>query len=186
MVIFRALAALLVMLWAYMAFAPRARSAENEPAGVYFAKDIAHTARFSPVSPNNSRLNVRKGQNVPHEVFGVLSAETTARIGAHWVPTTIKLAKIESNFNPRARNRSSGAAGVLQVLPSSARAMGFSPSRLTELRYGTAAGVEHMRRCIASGVRTHREMAFCHVAGFAGWKRRPTQYAVRYMQLAGR
>ena len=33
----------------------------------------------------------------------------------------------------------------MQVMPGSARAMGFNPRRLNEAAYGIAAGIEHMR-----------------------------------------
>jgi soluble lytic murein transglycosylase-like protein len=104
----------------------------------------------------------------------MIAAETTRQIGAKWVPVAIRLAKIESGFRCNAvgpKTRHGRARGVFQVMPGTARAMGFNPNRLHECKYGVMAGVEHMKRCISSGVRNDRQMAKCHVSGWGGWNR---------------
>lgn len=122
-------------------------------------------------------------------VANIVATQAEQKLGRQWVATALKLAKIESGFNPRARNKS-GASGVLQVMPRTAVGMGYDPRRLLEPKYGTAAGIEHMRRCIAAGVKTHAQMAACHVAGFAGWNKRlarkPERYKQQYIRLAMR
>lgn len=126
-------------------------------------------------------------------VADMVAKETARRLGTQWVPTALKLAKIESSFNCGAvgpTTRHGRARGVLQVMPGSARAMGYEPSRLNECAYGISAGVTHMALCIESGVRTHDQMASCHVAGIKGWKvrlnHRAEKYRREYVRLASR
>lgn len=127
------------------------------------------------------------------EVARIVAREAQAKLGSQWVKTALKLAQIESSYNCGAvgpRTRHGHARGVLQVLPSSARALGFDPSRLNECEYGVAVGMAHMAACIRSGVRTHAQMAACHVAGVGGWNkrlaRRSEQYKNEYIRLAMR
>jgi len=126
-------------------------------------------------------------------VADMVEKETARRLGVQWVPTALKLAKIESSFTCGAvgpNTRHGRARGVLQVMPGSARAMGYEPSRLNECAYGISAGVTHMALCIKSGVRTHEQMASCHVAGVKGWKvrlnYRAEKYRREYVRLASR
>ncbi len=126
-------------------------------------------------------------------VARIVAREAQARLGAQWVKTALKLAKIESSYNCAAvgpRTRHGNARGVLQVLPSSARALGFDPSRLNECEYGVEVGLAHMAACIRSGVRTHAQMSSCHVSGIAGWQRklsaRAEKYRREYIRLASR
>ena len=126
-------------------------------------------------------------------VARIVAREAQARLGSQWVNTALKLAKIESSYNCAAvgpRTRHGHARGVLQVLPSSARALGFDPARLNDCDYGARVGVAHMEACIRAGVRTHAQMAACHVAGVGGWNkrlaRRPETYKQHYIRLAMR
>lgn len=124
-------------------------------------------------------------------VANMVAAETMRQIGEKWVPTALKLAKIESSYNCGAvgpRTRHGNARGVLQVMPGSARALGYDPRRLNECQHGIAAGVAHMAACLQSGVRTHAQMASCHVAGTHGWKvrlnARSEKYRRQYVSIA--
>ena len=115
----------------------------------------------------------------------MIATETTRQIGAQWTPTALRIAKLESGYRCNAtgpKTRQGRARGVFQVMPGTARAMGYNPARLHECGYGIAAGVAHMRLCIASGVRTPTQMASCHVAGTHGWKVRLNARAERYKQ----
>ncbi len=126
-------------------------------------------------------------------VAKIVARQAANRLGSKWVPTALKLAKIESSYNCGAigpRTRHGRAVGTLQVLPKSAVALGYDPRRLRECEYGIAAGVAHMEKCLAAGVETHRQMAACHVAGWAGWNRRLARrsenYKQHYIRLASR
>jgi len=115
----------------------------------------------------------------------MIATETTRQIGAQWTTTALRIAKLESGYRCNAvgpKTRHGRAKGVFQVMPVTARAMGYNPARLHECGYGIAAGVTHMRLCIASGVRTPTQMASCHVAGTNGWKVRLNARAERYKQ----
>jgi hypothetical protein len=115
----------------------------------------------------------------------MIATETTRQIGAQWTPTALRIAKLESGYRCNAtgpKTRNGRARGVFQVMPGTARGMGYNPARLHECGYGIAAGVSHMRMCIASGVRTQAQMASCHVAGTHGWKVRLNARAERYKQ----
>ena len=144
-----------------------------------------------PVSGSSVQV-VRTHSNFRKQaVANMVAAEAMRQIGEKWVPTALKLAKIESSYNCGAvgpRTRHGNARGVLQVMPGSARALGYDPRRLNECQYGIAAGVAHMHSCLQSGVRTHAQMASCHVAGTYGWKirlnARSEKYRRSYVRLA--
>lgn len=97
----------------------------------------------------------------------------TATLGARWAPVAVALARKESGFRCNAvgpRTRQGRAKGVFQVMPASARALGFNYAKLSDCRYGVEAGLAHMRLCIAYGVKTDRQMFSCHLRGIAGWR----------------
>ena len=134
------------------------------------------------------------------KVKKIVERQARQELGAKWVNVAVKIANTESRFNTRAvgpvvktgKDRQQ-ARGVMQVLPSSARALGFHDiERLTrDDEYSVAAGIAHMKACIDSGVTNDREMSACHVAGVMGWKvklhRRAEKYKQQYvMMVTGR
>lgn len=100
----------------------------------------------------------------------VIAREAREKLGDSWVSIALAQAKRESSFNPNARNRSSGASGVFQVLPSTARGMGYDPKRLFDLEYGTKVGVAYMGKCIEAGVKTDAQMNSCFLRGYYNWR----------------
>ena len=127
------------------------------------------------------------------EIKSMIAHKVEAELGPQWVPVSLRIAKLESNFNPKAtgpRTRHGHAQGLFQLLPSSARALGYSPSRLREAEYNTEAGIAHMKSCLAAGVSTDWEMSLCHVAGPMGWnrklKRRSQIYKTKYARLVSK
>jgi hypothetical protein len=116
-------------------------------------------------------------------VSNMLADRAREKLGSGWVRSAMALGKIESNYRCDAvgpRTRHGHAMGILQVLPSSAVALGIDPSTLRSCEGGIEAGLRHMAACIESGVRTHEEMAACHVAGVNGWRTRLNRSAERY------
>jgi hypothetical protein len=116
-------------------------------------------------------------------VQDMVAREAERKLGKQWVSTAVRLAKIESGFRCNAvgpKTRHGRARGVFQVMPGTARAMGFNPANLHRCDYGVAAGIAHMQRCVASGVRTPAQMASCHVSGFHGWRVRLNGRAESY------
>jgi len=171
---------------------PLSHETFSPPAPRYVTKRVVtrnkkgkRVVRYVRVQQDQPRVHIARTQSNLRKqaVADMVAAETSRRLGAQWVPTALKLAKIESSFNCGAvgpRTRHGNARGVLQVMPGSARALGYDPRRLNECQYGIAAGVAHMASCIQSGVRTHAQMAACHVAGTYGWKARLNPRAERY------
>lgn len=95
-------------------------------------------------------------------------------LGRQWVGTAVLLARKESGFRCNAvgpRTRHGRALGVFQVMPGSAKALGYQYSKLVDCRYGIDAGLAHMKLCLAHGVRTERQMMSCHLRGVAGWRK---------------
>ena len=119
------------------------------------------------------------------DVVAEIRSQVRKKLGSKWENVAVRIAYIESRHNPRAvgpKTKHGRAQGVMQVMPGSARALGYDPRRLQEMRYGIAAGVAHMKACLQSGVQTDRQMAACHVSGIAGW-RRNTRSNLRYVEL---
>jgi hypothetical protein len=107
----------------------------------------------------------------------VLVAERAgAVLGKEWSETAVVIAYKESRFNCKATGplaKGSRAMGVMQVMPGTARGMGFNPRHLHDCRYGIDAGVEHMRRCLDAGAANQKQMIRCHQTGWAHKKTRP-------------
>jgi len=129
----------------------------------------------------------------------IVERQAQEKLGAQWVNVAVKIAHAESRFNTQAvgpvvkmPGGTESARGVMQVMPSSARALGFSDiARLTrDTEYSVAAGIAHMKSCIDSGVRNDHEMSACQVAGVQGWKvklhRRAEQYKRQYVAMVMR
>ena len=115
----------------------------------------------------------------------IVARQAAQKLGPQWVDTALRIAKLESGFNCRATGpstRHGRAKGVMQVMPRSAKALGYDPARLHDCEHGVAAGVAHMALCIKHGVRTTQEMARCHVAGVGGWNKQLNRNAERYKQ----
>lgn len=85
----------------------------------------------------------------------------TARIGAQWVGTALRIAKIESGFRCNARN--GRAVGIYQN--TNPAMFGVSRGEALTCSGGVRAGVAHMAMCIGKGARTAAQMMICHNAG---------------------
>ena len=126
------------------------------------------------------------------KVADAIKRNVTAQIGAKWVDTALRIAKLESGFTCRAKGpktRHGHAKGVFQLIDSSAKTLGFDPTNMYDCEQNILAGVAHMKACIDLGrVSEPREMAACHVAGWTKWNvklsRRPERYKQRYVSLA--
>ena len=168
-------------------------------AAEFFARDQSRNWTGPLVNETRTPYGTLPKTYVPRDreyVARIVEREARARLGSQWTSTALKLTKLESGFRcnaqgPRVRSHGGDRAqGALQVMPRTARAMGLDPRRLTECEYGIRAGILHMERCIAAGVRTHAQMSACHVAGWGGWNKRlatrPEQYKQKYIRMAMR
>lgn len=64
------------------------------------------------------------------------------------VPLALAVAKVESNFNPRAQS-SAGARGVMQIMPATARdEYGISAERLWQPRINVRLGLHFLKRLL--------------------------------------
>jgi soluble lytic murein transglycosylase-like protein len=145
----------------------------------FFSRDRSGNWSESHAQPATSAPIVRG------DVQKIVARQAAQKLGPQWVDTALRIAKLESGFNCRATGpstRHGRARGVMQVMPGSARALGYDPARLHDCEHGVAAGVAHMALCIKHGVRTTQEMARCHVAGVGGWNKRLNRNAERYKQ----
>jgi hypothetical protein len=163
-------------------------------AAEYFARDKANNWTGELVYSSNpygklakiGKLNAEK-----KKVADAITVEVRSQIGQEWVDTALRIAKLESGFSCSARGpktRHGSAKGVFQLIDSSARTLGFDPAKMYDCEQNILAGVAHMKACIQQGgVREPREMAACHVAGWANWNvklaRRPERYKQRYVAL---
>jgi len=145
----------------------------------FFARDRSGNWRDAQVQTAPSAPAARG------DVQKIVARQAAQKLGPQWVDAALRIAKLESGFNCRATGpstRHGRAKGVMQVMPGSARGLGYNPARLHECEYGVAAGVAHMALCIKHGVRTTQEMARCHVAGVGGWNKKLNRNAERYKQ----
>jgi len=180
---------LALTLAAVIAFAGPVGAQENDAAD-FFRKDKNYWSRGlkapAIIAYDEDIRHVRSVSKRKRIVRRMVAHQARKKLGSRWVKSAVKIAYVESRFNPKAvgpRTRHGKARGVMQVMPKSARAMGFNPRRLNEAEYGIAAGIAHMRLCIQSGVRTDAEMSACHVAGARGWAIRLRKHAQRYKRI---
>tara|TARA_R110000822_G_scaffold4665_2_gene20126 strand:+ start:5581 stop:6168 length:588 start_codon:yes stop_codon:yes gene_type:complete len=177
---------LTLTLAAVIALAGPVAAQENDAAD-FFRKDKNYWSRglkaFAVIAYNDDISHVHSVSKRKLIVRRMVAKQAEKKLGRRWVRSAVKIAYVESRFNPRAvgpKTRHGRARGVMQVMPGSARAMGFTPRRLNEASYGIAAGIAHMQLCINSGVRTDEEMSACHVAGTRGWATRLRNHAQKY------
>jgi len=172
-------------------------AADEMSAAEYFARDKANNwsgelSYGSFGSPYGKLASVEKLTPKKQEIAKQIAKQVADRLGEQWVETALRLAKIESGYNCAAkgpRTRHGNAKGLFQLLDKSAETLGFDPKEMYSCDKNILAGIAHMKACIDIGrVSNAREMAACHVAGWANWNvrlaRRPERYKQRYVALA--
>lgn len=118
------------------------------------------------------------------EVAKAVADEARRRLGDEHVNSALRITKLESGFRCHVlgpKTRHGRAVGPLQVLPSSARALGVEDLH-KDCKAQITAGILHMEKCLQAGARTYKDMAACHVAGWGGWNKRLNRRAERYKQ----
>lgn len=114
------------------------------------------------------------GMAQANTVQAMIEKRALQELGPRWVQTALQIAKAESTYRCTAvgrKGRGGRPMGVFQVTPRTAAALGYNPARLTDCAHGVAAGIAHMKACLAAGVQTPHQMKRCHVTGF-GWRNR--------------
>lgn len=167
--------------------------AANESAAEFFRKDRDYWSRgikapdsaswagnlyFSPSDPNKAK------------VAEMVASEARARLGSQHVESALRLTKLESGYRCHVlgpKTRHGRAVGPLQVLPSSARALGVD-SLHNDCKAQITAGILHIEKCISVGAKTYNQLAACHVAGWGGWNkklnRKAQAYRAKYVRMA--
>ena len=159
-----------------------------------FFADLANQRSQSWFAPSPSAAQLRpQAMQKRSYVVEYLSRETAATLGREWVPTALRIARVESGYRcdakgPRLRE-GDHALGIGQVRLMSARALGYKGDAkgLLDCKTGVKYMLAHMSRCRAEGATTEQLMARCHVAGWHNFSRRMNRnaeaYARRYQTL---
>ncbi len=150
-----------------------------ESAAEFFNNERNNWKKVEASSPHHMDLSPDK-----RHVAKMVSSEVTARLGSQYVEIALKLTKLESNFRCHIlgpKTRHGRAVGPLQVLPSSARALGVH-NMTGNCQAQVLAGILHMKMCIDAGAYSHKNLAACHVAGVGGWNKRLNKRSELYKQ----
>ncbi len=149
-------------------------------------EDVGAFFRSQPILQSDKFVPFKK-----QTVIEKIEKKVRSELGEKWVPSALKIAKVESSYNCKATGpmtRHGRAKGLFQLIDSSARTLGFDPKKMHDCDENIAAGIAHMRACIDHGVTDSRGMAACHVAGWNNWNvrlaRRPERYKQQYIRMA--
>ena len=160
--------------------------AADESAADFFRKDKEYWSRGlkAPDTPWAGGLYFAPTDPSKAKVAEMVAAEARARLGEKHVESALRLTKLESGYRCHVlgpKTRHGRAVGPLQVLPSSARALGVSDLH-NDCKAQITAGILHMEKCLSVGAKTYSQLAACHVAGWGGWNKRLNRQAERYKQ----
>ena len=156
---------------------------EGMSAAAFFRADqrLMRGQTFS-AKPTRQR-RYRKPSRNKARIKSMIAREVTRKIGRRWVPEALRLAYVESRYNCKAigpRTHYGRGHGIFQVLPRSARGLGYSSRGLRTCRHGIRVGVAHMAMCIRKGARSNRQMRRCHLGGPGAIFKRQRRSAERY------
>lgn len=163
----------------------------EESAADYFRKDRDYWSKGlrAPDTPRWAGSLNLGSVDIPNNsdrqaVAKAVADEARRRLGDEHVNSALRITKLESGFRCHVlgpKTRHGRAVGPLQVLPSSARALGVEDLH-KDCKAQITAGILHMEKCLQAGARTYKDMAACHVAGWGGWNKRLNRRAERYKQ----
>lgn len=159
----------------------------EESAAEFFRKDREYWSRGlrAPDTPKwGGNLYFVPSDPTKAKVAEMVAAEARARLGQQHVESALRLTKLESGYRCHVlgpKTRHGRAVGPLQVLPSSAKALGVE-SLHNDCKAQITAGILHMEKCLQVGAKTYNQIAACHVAGWGGWNKKLNRSAERYKQ----
>lgn len=159
----------------------------EESAAEFFRKDREYWSRGlrAPDTPKwGGNLYFVPSDPTKAKVAEMVAAEARARLGQQHVESALRLTKLESGYRCHVlgpKTRHGRAVGPLQVLPSSARALGVEDLH-KDCKAQITAGILHMEKCLSVGAKTYNQIAACHVAGWGGWNKKLNRKAERYKQ----
>lgn len=166
--------------------------AANESAADFFRKDKEYWSRGlkAPETSWAGGLYFMPSDPSKAKVAEMVAKEARARLGNEHVESALRLTKLESGYRCHVlgpKTRHGRAVGPLQVLPSSARALGVEDLH-KDCKAQITAGILHMEKCISVGAKTYNQLAACHVAGWGGWNkklnRKAQAYRAKYVRMA--
>ena len=110
--------------------------------GLIFSIPVKADERYDTLP--YASVNVPLPRERPHDLVSKIASK-------HGVPVRLvrSVIKVESGGNCRARNRS-GASGIMQVLPPTARSVGVH-GNLLDCNTGLEAGVRYLKLALARG-----------------------------------
>lgn len=118
-------------------------------------------AEPQPAKPDKRAKRARGEAPASGELVGVVRQAAQR----HGIPPRWYLAKvqIESRFNCRARSHA-GALGIGQVMPRTARGMGYSPASMLNCHTGADAGARYAKMALdkAGGNLMHASTLYLH------------------------
>ena len=164
----------------------------NESAAEFFRSDRERMERgINPPSTSwAGRLDMSAMSPAKSKVAEMVASEARSRLGEKHVNDALRLTNLESRFRCHVlgpKTRHGRAVGPLQVLPSSARALGVD-SLHNDCKAQIRAGILHMEKCLQVGAKSYSQLAACHVAGWGGWNkklnRKATAYRTKYVRMA--
>jgi hypothetical protein len=172
-----------------LALSPLGHLQANESAHEFFNKDRNYWSKglIAPASASwAGSIDFASMDQSKSKVAKMVADEARSTLGERYVDSALKLANLESRFRCHVlgpKTRHGRAVGPLQVLPSSAAALGVHNMH-GDCKAQVVAGILHMDRCLKSngGSMTHRQLSACHVAGWGGWNKRLNRKAERYKQ----
>jgi hypothetical protein len=166
---------------------------EEEWTGHFFLTDKTYIAMAERNSIwNDTAKKVGSIPNNKQSVIDALASATRKKLGDRYVDDVLRLAKLESSYTCHIKGPQTAigrAVGPLQVMPSSAEALGVSRKELlASCEAQIEAGLRHVEKCISVGASDFKSLAACHVAGWEGWNRRLAkrheQYKQKYIRMA--
>lgn len=146
------------------------QSAQEFARGVYAAAST--DARMS--TSVHTGAPMRLSGAVPDQI-----ASAAARtVGAHWTPTLIRIARIESGLRC---SPGGNGGGLFQFIRGTRRSLGLMNPR--SCAANIAAAMRYAARCIAQGARTAGQMGACWNSGSPFTARRHLERAYRVARL---
>lgn len=176
-----------IMAWALTLTSLTHPLVAEESAAEFFRKDREYWSRGlrAPDTPKwGGNLYFVPSDPTKAKVAEMVAAEARARLGQQHVESALRLTKLESGYRCHVlgpKTRHGRAVGPLQVLPSSAKALGVE-SLHNDCKAQITAGILHMEKCLQVGAKTYNQIAACHVAGWGGWNKKLNRSAERYKQ----
>jgi len=164
----------------------------DESAAEFFRADRERMERGTnpPSTSWAGKLDVNAMSSEKKKVAKMVASEARSRLGEKHVNDALRLTNLESRFRCHVlgpKTRHGRAVGPLQVLPSSARALGVDNMH-NDCKAQILAGILHMEKCIQVGAKSYSQLAACHVAGWGGWNkklnRKATVYRAEYVRMA--